>query len=129
MKDASKSVWAYSAFSILFGLILLRVRRRDLLRRVFENRVIGYLGKISYGLYLFHLPIIRYISARMGIPLVVDTPMSANRVYSIVLSLVVTVAISIASFELFERHFLALKDVFFAKKAPGANVAAVSATV
>jgi peptidoglycan/LPS O-acetylase OafA/YrhL len=52
----------YSAFALLFACLLVRLiappARPGLLDRLFRTRLLVDLGRISYGIYLFHMPAI-----------------------------------------------------------------------
>lgn len=63
-------------------------------------RPITYLGKISYGLYVFHIPAIALIGSRLG------------TFFSPVASLAVTVAAAALSYATFEKPLLQLKRQF-----------------
>lgn len=63
-------------------------------------RPITYLGKISYGLYVFHIPAIALIGSRLGM------------FVSPLVSLAVTVAAAALSYATFERPLLQLKRQF-----------------
>lgn len=57
LNPASKSTYIY--FSILtFTLILFGSDRSQLFRWIFNNKMAIYLGSISYGIYLCHLPLL-----------------------------------------------------------------------
>jgi peptidoglycan/LPS O-acetylase OafA/YrhL len=70
------------------------------------------LGRVSYGLYVFHIPVlvvvddvVRFLSRRLGLSLVHPN-------VSAVVSAVVTCGVAYASFYLWERPFLRLKNRF-----------------
>ncbi len=79
-----------------------------------------YLGKISYGLYVFHVPCMLIISRLLAhTPLVMRTGQghsSANLVLLLgaraPLSLGLTILVSVLSYQIFETPFLRLKDRF-----------------
>jgi hypothetical protein len=63
-------------------------------RTVLENRNLGYVGKLSYGLYLWHIPVLRLLSMkRTGLQ---PVPLTLLR-------LVVLAGIAVASYELLEQ--------------------------
>ncbi len=75
-------------------------------RRVLSNSVLGWLGVISYGLYLFHIPI-QLELLRVGAPGLVP---GATLIALLVMSLGLTVVCAAASYYLFERPLLKLKE-------------------
>jgi len=52
---------AFSIFSSLFFLIVLKLKNKESgLEKVFTNPTITFIGAISYGLYMYHYPIIYF---------------------------------------------------------------------
>lgn len=117
-----------SGFQAVFGLPLCNLASLCLLLAVLRPGTWAYklcnvdplrsLGKISYGLYLFHLPILalcqsclqRYGAQAQSVP-------HFFLLRALVVSLV-TVGISYGSFRFFESPFLLLKNRFSSIKAP-----------
>jgi peptidoglycan/LPS O-acetylase OafA/YrhL len=66
-----------------------------------------YLGKISYGLYVYHVPCLAVINR-----LFVATPGFGHVMVCLVLVFVMTVVVAALSYELFEKPFLKLKRRF-----------------
>jgi peptidoglycan/LPS O-acetylase OafA/YrhL len=102
--------------SAAFGIVIDRVAdsvESKLLRPVLENRGVLYVGKISYGVYLFH----NFIPYFYGI-----NPPALLRPYSPyivqLLRLVLLLSIASASWFLFEKPFLRLKARFDYKPVP-----------
>jgi len=104
MKD--KFIWGYSVLNFLFAYILVQIKNKRFLPLLFENQALHYLGKISYGLYVYHFAfvwLIKYV-------------VSGDHYYvRYILSLLITILVSAISYELFEKRFLGLKDKFFPK--------------
>ncbi|HET9355513.1 MAG TPA: acyltransferase [Sphingomicrobium sp.] len=72
----------------------------------FTFRPIVYLGKISYGIYVYHLLMIR-VAERGPEAAGVTSPVAV-----LALSVALTIAASAASYHLYEARFLRLKDRF-----------------
>lgn len=102
MTDSYKSVWGYSFANLIFAFILLNIRQGVFFPGIFNNRAIDYLGKISYGLYVYHYPVLHFMSK-----------LSLQKPLYIVLSLLLSILISSLSYELIEKKVLVLKDKFF----------------
>src|SRR5262249_21782294 len=108
--------------ALFFGALLVHTvaaEKGALLARFFSSRVMRWFGKYSYGLYVFH-GIIAY-----GI---IDTHPEADwfttklgshplgMLAQAVVGTVVSLLVSVLSYELFEKHFLKLKDRFAPSK-------------
>jgi peptidoglycan/LPS O-acetylase OafA/YrhL len=108
-----KEVWGYSLLSYLFALTIYCVARLNLLQRVLESGVLRYLGKISYGLYVYHYGIIAVVTA-LSRKYDLDYKVRSPRTFF--LSLGATILIASLSFYLLERPILNLKDRLFPVK-------------
>ena len=92
-------------FPVLVALtsagLILRLWRDDrwLVSRLLAVKPLAYLGRISYGLYIFHI-------------LVLDRVPSDHRHHRVISSLLITVAISALSWRLFENPINRLKERF-----------------
>jgi peptidoglycan/LPS O-acetylase OafA/YrhL len=76
-----------------------------------QNRRLAYLGKISYGLYVYHKLGI-FLANRMTKPHLDSDRLVAYPAMVLLLSFVITVAISAVSYGLLEKPFLKLKERF-----------------
>jgi peptidoglycan/LPS O-acetylase OafA/YrhL len=113
MIQAGQALWGYSALAVACGLILHALRRGAFLPRLFALAPLQYLGKISYGLYVFHYPVMSLVNRAFG-----HSEPGPARVTGMLL---LTIAISAASYELYEKRFLALKDRWFPTNATAAR--------
>jgi peptidoglycan/LPS O-acetylase OafA/YrhL len=102
-----KYIWGYSVLNFVFAYMLIQIKNRRFLPLLFENQGLYYLGKISYGLYVYHYAFIWLIKY----------PISGEHYYlRYILSLLITILVSAISYELFEKRFIGLKDKFFPKE-------------
>jgi peptidoglycan/LPS O-acetylase OafA/YrhL len=103
-------VWAVVLF---FGAIfVLSLGRGSMLNRLLSNPVLRYLGRISYGVYVYHLlfdPYFYSIWARCGLH------MTLSHFSEGLLKSATTIVIAALSWHLFEKPILSLKD----RLAPG----------
>jgi peptidoglycan/LPS O-acetylase OafA/YrhL len=100
------------SYSLLFGVLILNVATnpRPLFR--LENRVADYLGRISYGLYMYH-PLTIALAVCALRPIISDNyrgGLSNAALY--ILSFGLSVLVSSMSYHLFEQPFLRLKSRF-----------------
>lgn len=95
----------FECYAILFAVIILNLAANPQSIINLEFGVFRYLGKISYGLYMYHLvaiAIAHYLTQRL-------LPGSDVLLYS--LSIVLSIALSAASYEWFESRFLRSKKI------------------
>jgi peptidoglycan/LPS O-acetylase OafA/YrhL len=82
-------------------------------QRVFRNRVLTEFGRYSYGIYVFHVPVLMICDALiyMWLPVSLAQNVSFSIAY---VGFLITTSFVIAkiSYEYFERRFLALKRYF-----------------
>lgn len=102
-------IWAYTFFDLAFAKALVQIRDDKFFPRLFDNPAMNYLGKISYGLYVYHFPIIWLVrAANPGL----------SKVSVAVISLVITIAVSSISYTLLEVKIMNWKDRLFPKTQP-----------
>ena len=96
-------------YSLLFAVLILNTATNPNAMISFNSRLLNYLGKISYGIYVYHWIIIYFI---------LDTimPLKSNFwLFNIILysgSLLISILISHFSYHYFEISFLKLKEKF-----------------
>ena len=104
-------------------------RYRNAAGRFLENRVVTYLGKISYGIYLYHLlvpfvfwklynPFSAYLLHKKHIDLEPLTEFLVQPWASFFLYLLLTVGVAIVSWHLLEQPVSSLKRYFNYKSVP-----------
>lgn len=102
-------VWTFTLWDFLFFLLLLHVvRQSPVTEKLFGNPLMVFVGKISYGLYVYHwfimMALFSYVMPHVG-----------NKFAGLVLYLGASFAMAIASYYILEKRLLGLKDRFFNK--------------
>jgi peptidoglycan/LPS O-acetylase OafA/YrhL len=110
MKDSNKYIWGYSLVNLMFAYVLVHVRSKTFIPALFENPLLVYLGTISYGLYVFHLPVLWLVYSNMQ---------NSPEIVRATTSLLITVIVSMLSYEFMEKRFINLKDKYFARASAG----------
>lgn len=109
LSNAYQFVWGYTLLNYLFAVTIYVVVKHKLFNNILDWYPLRYLGKISYGLYVYHLPII-WFSIRVrdfGIEDPYARPVIA------VISFVATLLVASISYKVLEKPLLNLKDRFF----------------
>ena len=104
-------IWSYTVLNLWAGALILYVatarsvehQQPNLLIKLLENRWIVTIGKISYGMYVYHWVVFvmhkKFLHDFLG-----------NTIFSFFVYFMIVFAISYVSFYFFERKFLAWKD-------------------
>jgi peptidoglycan/LPS O-acetylase OafA/YrhL len=110
-----------TCIALFFGALIVRsvtAEPSTLVARFFGSRAMRFLGKYSYGLYVYHgilafgleqYPVNEWLTARVG----------AHKLAMVIQAIAggaVSVGVSVLSYEAFEKHFLVLKDRFAPSK-------------
>ncbi|HWZ13617.1 MAG TPA: acyltransferase [Mucilaginibacter sp.] len=99
----------YQVYAIIFMLIILNISTNPDTIINIPNRTLNYLGKISYGIYMYHLltviPAIKFVTTVCRLPVNIYT-----EILICFISLILTIAIAFVSFNTFEIFFLRIKD-------------------
>ena len=93
--------------SVLFAVVILNVCTNERMNICFENRISKFLGRISYGIYMYHWIIL--LLAFKIFPLT-DSVLSTICLDGFVI--VTTILVAWLSFETYEKFFLNLKKRF-----------------
>jgi peptidoglycan/LPS O-acetylase OafA/YrhL len=105
---AWKAVWGYTALNYFFAVLIFGVARLSWFERALEFPPIAYLGRISYGLYIYHFAIIWLLSLPFGFSSGLPMPW-----WIAALALLATTLVSSLSYRFIEKPFLNFKDRFF----------------
>jgi peptidoglycan/LPS O-acetylase OafA/YrhL len=96
--------WGYTVLNVMGGLAVLACRDGNALGGWVEARPLRYLGRISYGVYVYHVPILALLVGRWPVGQVSPAGIAATLGY-----VSIVIAVSALSFELFEKQVLRLK--------------------
>ncbi len=91
----------WEMYAVIFAVIIINLVNKSSLINI-ENKVLNYLGKISYSIYMWHL-----LAINIVIRLVTH-----NTILIYILSFALTFLMSILSYELVERRFFSIKNRF-----------------
>lgn len=86
---------------IAVGLIIACIKEHGFIFRICNIEILKHFGKISYGMYLFHYPILHFLRV-----------ISDNVMFLSVVGFTITYVVSIISFNTFELYFNRLKNKF-----------------
>jgi peptidoglycan/LPS O-acetylase OafA/YrhL len=104
-----------TAWSVFFGAMLvlaLAARTGGWLHRCGQSRALQFFGKYSYAMYVFQNPLIAIAAGFISAPALAAATGNAyvgQGIYCAVMFLLTTL-LALASWSLFEQHFLKLKD-------------------
>lgn len=112
----------HGAFAVIFGAMLITAidRRHTTSERWFSNSTLRFFGRYSYGLYVFHLPMMYFIEEyvfRVDTAPVVLGTRALGLLVSMAINVTASVAVAFISWHLYEKQFLRLKDRFAYKPA------------
>jgi len=107
----------YTALAIGFGALVLlaayRSQENNWFQAILRNRTLGLIGTYSYGIYVFHVPLLGAANIYLA-PWIFpdDEPGIWMGLAFIILFAAVTFIVSALSYNLFERRILAYKRFF-----------------
>lgn len=101
-------------YALFFSFFVLNVSCNKNTIISLENKVMSYLGKISYGLYIYHVFVIVFIinALRTFAPQITGT---TYHIVVYILSFALSVAVTALSYNYFEKPLLAFKDRHFGR--------------
>jgi peptidoglycan/LPS O-acetylase OafA/YrhL len=124
LMDQPWSTLGIAVFSIFFTSLIAVCLEPGMIRARFENAALRWLGKISYGVYVYHLLLYEIFQKLVAWVAPQADPLERD-ILLVVVGGCGTVLVASLSFYTFERAFLSLKERFAGQhggtaKAPGA---------
>jgi peptidoglycan/LPS O-acetylase OafA/YrhL len=101
-------LWAYTLLNYWFAVLIYCVVHEKMFVRFLDWAPLQYLGRISYGLYIYHFPIIWFAGRIRDF----GVPETYVPLLIVILSFTGTVAIASLSYFGLEKPFLKLKERF-----------------
>jgi len=98
-------VWGYTMLNLLSALLIWCIDNGKNPIPWLNNSFLVYIGKISYGIYIFHVPVLFFIKKMWAVKII-----SINGLMLFVAYFGITVIIAHVSFKYFETRFLKLKN-------------------
>lgn len=94
--------------SVIYLILILNLSSNNKSLINFENRIFNFLGKISYGIYVFHMLVIYLISFLFN-----KLSIRFNNFLELsILTLFLTISFAYLSYEFYEKKFILLKHKF-----------------
>lgn len=101
ISESTMGNFYWEVYAIVFGLIIINLVNITSVINI-ESKVLGYLGKISYSMYMWHFLMIN----------VVIRFITHNTILVYILGFSATVLMSVLSYELVERKFFSIKTKY-----------------
>ncbi len=117
LANAMKQIWGYSLLDYFFAVFIFAVVNQGLFVRLLETRFLRYLGKISYGLYVYHFPVVWFVG-RIRDAGITDEQIA--KPMTLLISFPIVLLIATLSYRFIEQPILNLKDRWFSLRSqPG----------
>ncbi len=101
-----KKMFFQAPLILLFlGFALNKDQENRFVNWIKSNSIINYLGKISFGLYMYHTVIAEQVHALLKV--------ANSGLLNAVVTITLTILISAISFELFEKRIVSLKRYIY----------------
>ena len=100
----NKMLFALPLLLIFMGLVLNKNEESKVVKWIKTNSVINYLGKISFGLYMYYTMVVEFVDVSLK-----DYNSFLLRISTII---ILTVLLSVISYECFEKRIINLKRYF-----------------
>jgi len=112
LPESYQFIWGYTFLNYFFAVVIYAVAKDGLFNSFLELAPLRYLGKISYGSYVYHFPIIWFASRIRDLGMA--DPYAKPAVTLI--SFLGTLLLASISYKYLEKPLLNLKDRFFGLK-------------
>jgi peptidoglycan/LPS O-acetylase OafA/YrhL len=105
----------YTAAAVMYGCVIIAVLTMPAIGVAIGHPMLRFFGKYSYGMYVFHMPLMLFIgpiyAAAWAVPPLLGSRLPSQLVF-LVLGVAATSLVAMVSWYGYEQHFLALKRFF-----------------
>lgn len=109
----NKMIGLALASTTVVALSIWAFDQKSPVARPLSSATLSYLGRISYGIYLYHFPIFFFMGMRHDVTELAETAATVPTPWAtILLAVAITFGVAAASFQFIERPILKLKDRF-----------------
>lgn len=108
--------WIHYAEAVVFAILIMNLSTNPAITFSMENKVLNALGNVSYGIYMYHTVCITVCLLTLKYFSVDQYDHTLFNVILYTASVVMTIAISYLSYEMFEKRFLEFKEKFMVVK-------------
>ncbi len=98
----------YELYAAPFAIVIVNIAANKNTIISFENKILDYLGRITYGLYLYHYIAI-VISIKVAFLLVPSNSLVSSNIIYYLITFGLSILLAILSYEFFEKRFLKAK--------------------
>lgn len=103
--------WLFSYLEgVLFTMLIINLVTNQSMFFNFENKILSYLGNLSYGIYMYHTLVIALLIYALEVLQINDTFSINLTLYT--LAPILTILVAWGSYESFEKYFLQIKTQF-----------------
>jgi peptidoglycan/LPS O-acetylase OafA/YrhL len=108
------AIVGYTTFAMLFALLINEAvtQQNRIINFIFNNGILKFFGKISYGLYIYHWPVYLLLGPYMIKWTQLNISQFSSQLLASVIGTLAAIFISFISFRYYESYFLKLKDRF-----------------
>lgn len=104
-------VWSYTLLNIAFAALILILLAHQDKKSIFTNQLLVSIGRVSYGMYLFHWAILAAFSKAVE-----KLPVAIHSLILFTFYFFLVYGLALLSYQLYEKRFLKLKDRLYNKK-------------
>lgn len=116
LSEPSVYLWGILAISVMYGAMLILAMESGPVRRLFQLRILRYVGTISYGVYVYHVLFMeqfKWLAEKVAGSNASETKL---KLVTFAIAVLGTWAVAALSFRFFEAPILKLKDKWAPQK-------------